>query len=200
MYVVWYMCIRAGYGRAGGGGRRAGKSRGGGRVAAELGSRNFGPAQASQCRPLPHLLPPEVLHAGSCIWSLLQARDTCVGSITCRVEKTLGGRRLYILTLGVLAPYRRLGIGSKLMKSVLDLCDQEEDFLDVYLHVQVNNEEALRFYEKFRFEVRETIRNYYRRIDPPDCHLLSKDLAGKKTLQADGRSEVMFSLKGGQPL
>lgn len=127
-------------------------------------------------------------------------RDTCVGSITCRVEKTLGGRRLYILTLGVLAPYRRLGIGSKLMKSVLDLCDQEEDFLDVYLHVQVNNEEALRFYEKFRFEVRETIRNYYRRIDPPDCHLLSKDLAGKKTLQADGRSEVMFSLKGGQPL
>lgn len=80
------------------------------------------------------------------------------------------------------------------MKNVLDLCEQEDDFLEVYLHVQVNNEEALQFYKKFSFEVRETIHNYYRRIDPPDCYLLSKDLAGKKAVQADGRSEAMFAL------
>ncbi|KAI5058948.1 hypothetical protein GOP47_0025267 [Adiantum capillus-veneris] len=110
--------------------------------------------------------------------------DTCVGSITCRIERTLAGRRLYILTLGVLAPYRRLGIGSKLMNIVLELSEKEEDLLDVYLHVQVNNEEALQFYKKFGFEVQDIIRNYYRRIEPPDCYLLSKNLA-RKLVTAD---------------
>ncbi|KAH9326618.1 hypothetical protein KI387_006796, partial [Taxus chinensis] len=37
--------------------------------------------------------------------------DICVGSIACRLEKKEGGSvHVYIMTLGVLAPYRGLGI------------------------------------------------------------------------------------------
>lgn len=37
--------------------------------------------------------------------------DICVGSIACRLEKNGGAMSVYIMTLGVLAPYRGLGIG-----------------------------------------------------------------------------------------
>ncbi|XP_076891254.1 uncharacterized protein LOC143542583 [Bidens hawaiensis] len=100
--------------------------------------------------------------------------DTCVGSITCRLEKREDGVvRVYIMTLGVLAPYCRLGIGTLLLNHVLDL-SSKENVGEVYLHVQTNNKDAVNFYKKFGFEITETIRNYYVRITPPDCYVVTK--------------------------
>ena len=41
---------------------------------------------------------------------------------------------------------------------------------------QVNNYEAIEFYKLHGFELKETIKNYYRRIDPPDCHVFSRSV------------------------
>ncbi|KAG8496950.1 hypothetical protein CXB51_008177 [Gossypium anomalum] len=100
--------------------------------------------------------------------------DICVGSIACRLEKKEGGAiRVYIMTLGVLAPYRGLGIGTRLLNHVLDLC-LKQNIQEIYLHVQTNNDDAINFYKKFGFEITETIKNYYTNIDPPDCFVLTK--------------------------
>ncbi|KAK1265698.1 hypothetical protein QJS04_geneDACA021358 [Acorus gramineus] len=100
--------------------------------------------------------------------------DICVGAIACRLEKKEGGLlRVYIMTLGVLAPYRGEGVGTKLLNHVLDL-SQRQHIGEIYLHVQTNNEDAIKFYRKFGFEITETIENYYVNITPADCYVLSK--------------------------
>lgn len=43
-------------------------------------------------------------------------------------------------------------------------------------HVQVNNECAIEFYQKFGFEIVETKEQYYKRIEPAGAHVLEKNL------------------------
>jgi len=98
-----------------------------------------------------------------------------VGAVCTRLEAK--NRKLYIMTLGVLAAYRGRGIGTKLIQSVLDYAKEEERIDEIYLHVQTNNHDAMHFYEsRFEFIRGEKIENYYRRIDPPDCYILYKML------------------------
>ena len=41
------------------------------------------------------------------------------------------------MTIGVLAPYRNIGIGTKLLQQVLEACSKQADCEELYLHVQV---------------------------------------------------------------
>ncbi|XP_057521409.1 uncharacterized protein LOC130801556 [Amaranthus tricolor] len=103
--------------------------------------------------------------------------DICVGAIACRLEKRDDGAvRVYIMTLGVLAPYRGLGVGTKLLNHVLEL-SSKQNISEIYLHVQTNNDEAINFYKKFGFEITDTIQNYYTNISPPDCYVVTKHLS-----------------------
>ena len=101
--------------------------------------------------------------------------DILVGAICCRVEPLDGPKfKVYIMTIGVLAPYRRLGIGQQLLKEMLKKCGEDANCAEVYLHVQVGNDDAVEFYKRFDFEVGETVKDYYKRIEPPDAVVLAK--------------------------
>ncbi|KXJ25217.1 N-alpha-acetyltransferase 50 [Exaiptasia diaphana] len=120
----------------------------------------------------------DVLEGGE-LAKLAYYNDIVVGGVCCRVDKTEDGRRLYIMTLGCLAPYRRLGIGTLMLEHVLKICEKDGNIDNIYLHVQISNQGAIDFYKGFGFEIIETKKQYYKRIDPADAYVLQKTL--KKT-------------------
>lgn len=107
-----------------------------------------------------------------------------------------GRKRIYIMTLGVLAAYRGRRIGSKLVQSILDHYEKEVSAAssgetsaqgsgggkyalvdEIVLHVQISNTDAMKFYvDGFGFEKGEMVENYYKRIDPPHCYILRKKM------------------------
>jgi ribosomal protein S18 acetylase RimI-like enzyme len=112
-----------------------------------------------------------------------------IGGIACRLEAVPapaeggGGpsARLYIMTLGVLAPYRGEGVGSALLRRALDECAGDEAIRYAYLHVHSGNEEAVRFYERFDFRIHCTVPGYYRKLSPPDAVELRLTLAAPRS-------------------
>uniref|UniRef100_A0A7S2USK3 N-acetyltransferase domain-containing protein n=1 Tax=Fibrocapsa japonica TaxID=94617 RepID=A0A7S2USK3_9STRA len=117
-----------------------------------------------------------------------------VGAVCSRFEASSNGRRnVYIMTLGVLAAYRGRSIGSQLLERVLSACEAYDDLDHIYLHVQTSNTEALNFYRCFGFEQTDIIRNYYKRIEPPDCYILKKRLSGSQE-DAQNTEEVVIEL------
>ena len=69
-----------------------------------------------------------------------------------------------------------LGIGTQMLDHVMDIVDNDGKFNSVVLHVQINNEGALRFYKKFGFKIVETKEAYYKRIEPADAYVLEKKI------------------------
>ncbi|KAF2903748.1 hypothetical protein ILUMI_02424 [Ignelater luminosus] len=122
----------------------------------------------------------EVLKVGE-LAKLVYYKDVVVGAVCCRIDTSNGARQLYIMTLGCLYPYRRLGIGTRMIQHVLKLAETDGDFDSIYLHVQVNNNEAITFYKKFGFEITAVRRHYYKRIDPSDAYVLQKLISHKRT-------------------
>ena len=126
--------------------------------------------------------------------------------------------KLYIMTINVLAAYRRRGIGTckscnttfqliqtfssshvipcffavlgaKLLQEVLETARKDASIIEVYLHVQTSNEDAKQFYLANGFVETGIIRDYYKRIEPPDCFLLKKSLKEGHEIVIVGNTE-----------
>ena len=95
----------------------------------------------------------DVLEAGE-LAKLAYFNDIVVGAVCCRVDMQGAGRKvrfikfinsnflhflsqLYIMTLGCLAPYRRLGIGTRMLEHVLNIVKEDGNYTSIFLHVQV---------------------------------------------------------------
>ena len=104
--------------------------------------------------------------------------DILTGSICCRYEKTGTAVSVYIMSIGVLAPYRRMGIASRLLEHILKVAVEHSTMKvsRVYLHVWVENDEAIAFYKKKGFSVGDTVSDYYKKLTPPDGIVLFKDI------------------------
>lgn len=130
----------------------------------------------------------DVLEVGE-LAKLAYFNDIVVGAVCCRIDTSDNQRRLYIMTLGCLAPYRRLNIGTVMLQHVLKICDEDGNFDNVFLHVQVSNEGAIKFYEKFGFEIVEEKKNYYKRIEPADAYVLQKSFRKTGEVQTKTKEE-----------
>lgn len=116
----------------------------------------------------------DVLDAGI-LAKLAFYNDVIVGAVCCRLEQVDNEKRLYIMTLGCLYTYRRLGIGTTMLEHVLDHA-QKKGIDNIYLHVQINNMGAIEFYKKFGFEIVDTKEGYYKRIEPSSALVLKKKM------------------------
>jgi len=121
------------------------------------------------------ILSPEV--EGFC--KLVYYNDVPVGTICCRLENKYGQVGLYLMTMGILAPYRSRGLGSKTLDSILTAAaSSTKPKIDkIYLHVQISNDDAKRFYEKHGFKEVEIYKGYYKKIEPHDAWVLEKVLS-----------------------
>ena len=93
---------------------------------------------------------------------------------------------MYIMTVGVYAPHRDRGVGTRLLKHALNEGSADEYIKDAYLHVQTNNDDAIAFYKRFGFVEDVVVRNYYKRLDPPDAVILKLDLRAWKPVTIEG--------------
>ncbi|KAN0111362.1 Acyl-CoA N-acyltransferase [Russula decolorans] len=109
---------------------------------------------------------------------LIYYNDVPVGTICCRVETKDSTSHLYLLTMGVLAPYRSLGIGSYTVDVILRAAatHTKPKICRIYLHVQVSNQAAKQFYERHGFKESGIDEGYYKKITPSGAWVLERDI------------------------
>ncbi|KAF8904486.1 acyl-CoA N-acyltransferase [Gymnopilus junonius] len=107
---------------------------------------------------------------------LVYYNDIPVGTICCRLENKDGQNLLYLMTMGVLAPYRSRKLGSQALELVLAAAAThiKPKINKIYLHVQVSNHDAKKFYERHGFNEVGIQKEYYKKIVPQDAWVLEK--------------------------
>jgi ribosomal-protein-alanine N-acetyltransferase len=133
------------------------------------------------------------------------------GAPNCKVLKACGGSgpcglavlqfaaaEAEILTLAVAADFRRLGAGSRLLATTLDLC-RKTDTSRIYLEVAEGNTPALSLYAKFGFVAVGRRPGYYvsGRAEPEAALIMMKELTPAEVAsQSTGRNVSLVDHQG----
>eukprot|EP01047_Picozoa_sp_COSAG01_P074087 COSAG01_NODE_12267_length_1770_cov_0.894075_2_plen_103_part_00 len=91
---------------------------------------------------------------------------------------------MYVASLAVVAPHRRMGVGRALVGSLLGSLEAAArgphcwlaGIERVELQVHVANDDALSFYRRVGFGRAARVDNYYPRLQPPHAYLLRRTL------------------------
>ncbi|CAG7854087.1 SubName: Full=Uncharacterized protein {ECO:0000313/EMBL:CCA70028.1} [Serendipita indica DSM 11827] len=139
---------------------------------------------------------------------LVYYNDIPVGTVCSRIETDESHKeaKLYIMTMGVLAPYRSLGLGTHALKHVLNAASTStaKPYIKaIYLHVQINNEAAKRFYERNGFKEVGVVENYYKKIEPRAAWVMEwtappRPAEAEKTEKSDEKQPAKAQGKGGK--
>ena len=105
-----------------------------------------------------------------------------VGWIRCCVEpfpnkENEAYQQLYIQALGLLAPYRGLGIATELLRCATEISYVlTSELRSVYAHVWESNEDGLEWYDKQSFRRIMMQPQYYHRLKPSGAWIVRKEL------------------------
>lgn len=68
---------------------------------------------------------------------------------------------VYIMNIGVLDEYRKMNIGSNILKQIFNIAIQDDICIGIYLDVIYYNKSAIKFYEKNDYKKVNEIKDYY---------------------------------------
>jgi len=120
---------------------------------------------------------------------LVYYNDIPIACVCCRFDKTPGSdsAKLYIATMAVLAAYRSLTIGKQTLAIVLHAAASHKSpkISHVYVHVQISNTDARKFYEREGFKVTSEVKDYYKKITPADAWLMEREITPEDATSKD---------------
>ncbi|ORY67341.1 uncharacterized protein BCR38DRAFT_426761 [Pseudomassariella vexata] len=116
-------------------------------------------------------------------------KPTVIGGIICRPERSYQPRpqsardiisdALYIQSLVLNEPYRRLGLARALLDEICELARRDEKWhcRTVCAHVWIDNVEGMKWYTARGFDkVQPVVAEYYRQLMPNDAWIVRRDI------------------------
>lgn len=117
----------------------------------------------------------DALNASLTLSKLGYFNDIPVACFCAKIQPEKNGARIYLMTFGVLAPYRHLGIGAKMLEYLEHHVQNELKAKDIRLHVQEGND-AKEWYVKRGYTEEKFEENYYPKNSPAGAFILVKSL------------------------
>jgi ribosomal-protein-alanine N-acetyltransferase len=114
-----------------------------------------------------------------------EADGAIQGYMMCRIERGLSklkslrpAKQCHVVSIAVREPFRRRGIASELITTVMERAKENYGATECFLEVRMSNDAAINLYEKLRFS--KVKRNYGYYIDGEDAWVMAIPIDGRQ--------------------